>query len=191
MASLARLTGCLCALVLWSSALSALAQEPFGYEQPVVRFKEPILLLNSTLITHSTGYDDVLTASIVDMQVYKPGAAPKPFTELSLAAPIISVVCKDKAYKAYAKVTKSESLIEIAKRLRLRGPLRYAVNGYPIPTELATRLRIAQGGIGQLHIVQPTATEPDTRLDIWLAPAPEKTYPPGTILIRGLAAENK
>ncbi len=77
---------------------------------------------------------------------------------------------------------KSWQFVHLAQRLKLRGPVSYSFNGLPMDDG---HLRIATKAIGKITL---TRTAAGTALDVSTQVAPKKVYPPGTIMIRGMAA---
>lgn len=77
------------------------------------------------------------------------------------------------------QLLKTESLQDLRKRLKLKGPVRYQLEGRPLDDP---KLRIATADIARLD-VQPVAD--GTVVDIHLAVPPPAVHPPGTVLLRG------
>ncbi|MBT9395181.1 hypothetical protein KLP40_18580 [Hymenobacter sp. NST-14] len=78
----------------------------------------------------------------------------------------------------------SESLAQLGRRLKLSGPVQFAINGHWLNTEATSKLRVTPAAIAQLHIILPTDTQSTTVVDIWLKHMPKKEHPPGSIFIR-------
>lgn len=84
---------------------------------------------------------------------------------------------------------KARSLVAIKRGLGLRGPVRFEFNGAPIQDE---SLQIATSEIAGLDVTQATpGTADKTVVNIRSVPYKPAVhhYPPGTIMIRGLAQQ--
>ncbi|MCB2410864.1 hypothetical protein [Hymenobacter lucidus] len=180
-----------CFRLLWvlgfcSVALTSQAQETTFYSRPQAPTSDPIFVLNSTVIINGIVADFTAedNQAITKMMVYKgpssPGAQEIP-SHLQNISPVGVIDITS------PKRVRSQSFPQLGRQLGLRGPLRFAINGYPLNQTAVAALRIAPGAIGQIHIVRPTAEQPETRVDIWLVPPPKpdySKYPPGTIFLR-------
>jgi hypothetical protein len=119
---------------------------------------------------------------IKKMMVYKGHDAPTQWRDLATFG-IIDITLKHKI-----KV-KSRTLMAISKDLGLLAPVRYTINAMPVAN---ANLRIALDAIGEIKITRPTAESAVTTVAISVRPpkpGPPRQDPPGTIYIRGLAAQ--
>ena len=175
----------LCLLALCSVTLVSQAQETTSYSRPLGPFPDPVYVLNSTIIINGVLADFTVqdTKEIKKVVVYKGANTPSdkdiaPQLK-NLGVGVIDITASKRVH--------SQSFAQLGRKLGLRDPLTFALNGHLLDAQTVAALRIAPAAIGQLHIVQPTSRLPETRIDIWLV-APPKTdyskYPPGTIFIR-------
>jgi hypothetical protein len=144
----------------------------------------PLCLLNSAIIIDE-GFLGVSAQEIESLAVYKDRTAPLKWRAL-VAHGIIDVSLKNKR----AANVKSESLADIGKRLRVKGPVSFSVNGMPTTD---TSLRIATQSIGDVKVTPATEDNPLTLIDIQTARRviPPNTMPasgPPRIMIRGTAS---
>jgi hypothetical protein len=144
------------------------AEQPSRTVQP-----QPVFLINSSLIVGS-GLGKINPQDIANIIVYKGPEAPAKWRSLT-ANGIIAITLKPDV-KA---LPKSQSLVEIGKSMKLRGPIIYQLEGLPIDDQT---LRVATADIARLD-TQPTAS--GTVVNIHLAVPPPVVHPPGTILLRG------
>lgn len=173
-------------LGLCSAPIGSYAQETTSYSRPQVPIPDPIYVLNSTIIINGVIADFTAqdTKEIKKIMVYKGADTP---SAQYIAAPHLKNLGVGVLDITSSKQVPSQSFAELGRQLGLHGPLVFALNGHTLDAQAVTALRIAPAAIGQLHIVQPTAELPETRIDIWLV-APPKTdyskYPPGTVFVR-------
>lgn len=166
-----------CLVGLCACAFASYGQATTSYERPKVELPDPLYVMNSTVIINGliASFDP---KDIESINVYKGKDEPPQLRNLGPAG-ILDITC--------SKRIKSESFAQIGRRLGLRGPSIFAINGYPVSAAALNSLRIAPEAIGQIHITQATPESPATRVDIWLTPfkAPNTSkHPPGTIMIR-------
>lgn len=173
-------------LGLGSAPLGSYAQETTSYSRPQVPLSDPLIVLNSTTIINGVigAFTTQDTKEITKVMVYNGTYTPvyqyitAPYLR-NLGVGVIDIIS--------SKRVPSQSFPELGRQLGLHGPLAFALNGHTLDAQAVAALRIAPAAIGQLHIVQPTAELPETRVDIWLV-APPKTdysrYPPGTVFVR-------
>jgi hypothetical protein len=144
------------------------AEQPSRMVQP-----QPVFLINSNLIVGSD-LGKINPQDIASIIVYKGPKVPAKWRSLT-ANGIIAITLKPDV-KA---LPKSQSLVEIGKSMKLRGPITYQLEGLPLED---LTLRVATADIAQLD-TQPTAS--GTVVNIRLVVPPPVVHPPGTILIRG------
>lgn len=144
--------------------------------QAAQRPSRPLILLDSTIIA-GPGLGLLNPQDIASIVVERGLKVPAKWRGLA-ADGFIGITLKPHA----RRLLKTESLQDIRKRLKLKGPVRYQLEGRPIddPT-----LRIATAAIARLD-VQPVTD--GAVVDIHLAVPPPAVHPPGTILIRGVAS---
>jgi hypothetical protein len=153
-----------------------------GPSQPsaVKKWPQPVYILDSSVMI-----GDLLAVNPKDIEsvaVYKDKTLDVPPQWASLTANgIVALTMKNKV-----KI-KSWSFKQIGRRMGITGPVSYSVNGLPVA---GADLRVATNAIGEIKITRATPTVPNTQVDIVITVAqPNKsTYPPGTIMIRGMAA---
>jgi hypothetical protein len=173
----------LCLVGLCTVSSSGYAQETTSYSRPQMPISDPVYVLNSTVIINGL-LAEFTPQEIKGITVYKGPASPGTETVAPQLRNLSSAGVLD--IKS-AKRVKSQSFAQVGRRLGLRGPLTFAVNGHPLDPQAVAALRVAPAAIGQLHILRPTPEAPETRVDIWLVPAPKpdtSNYPPGTIFLR-------
>jgi hypothetical protein len=121
---------------------------------------------------------------IAKLEIYKSGSGPLQWRSLTVPG-IISFTLKAKPKLKL----KAKSLAAIRRSLKLRGPVRFEFNGAPIQDE---SLQIVTSTIAGLEVTQATpGTAAKTVVNIRSVPykpVPHH-YPPGTIMIRGLAQQ--
>lgn len=164
-------------------ALSSNAQETTFYSRPQVPIPDPVYVLNSTIIINGV-LQDINPQEIKGIMVYKGPTSPGAET---VAPQLRNLGTAGVLDITSGKRVKSQSFAQIGRRLRLRGPLTFALNGHPLDAQAVAALRVAPAAIGQLHILRPTPEAPVTRVDIWPVPPPKpdtSNYPPGTIFLR-------
>ncbi|QNH63076.1 hypothetical protein [Hymenobacter sediminicola] len=172
-------------LGLCSLSLVGYAQETTTYSRPQGPIGDPIVVLNSTIIINGVlaEFTPKETSEIKSMTVYK-----GPDTQSSQdIAPHLKNIRGGLIDITADKRVRSQSFPQLGRQLGLKGPLTFALNGQPLDPQAVAALRIAPAAIGQIHLVQPTADAPQTRVDIWLVPPPKpdtSKYPPGTIFLR-------
>jgi hypothetical protein len=118
------------------------------------------------------------------IEVYKIDSGPVKWR--TLAGPgIMSITMKAKPRLKL----KARSLVAIKRELGLHGPVRFEFNGAPIQDE---SLQIATSEIAGLDVIQTTPGTADKTVvnirSVLYKPAVHH-YPPGTIMIRGLAQQ--
>ncbi|UOQ65729.1 hypothetical protein [Hymenobacter volaticus] len=155
------------------------AQDP-NQSAVVKKWPQPIYILDSSVIIGDLS--DFKPSDIETLAVYKDKSpdVPSQWTSLTVNG-IIALTMKSKVK------LKSWSFKQIGRRVGIKGPISYSVNGLPVT---GADLRIATNAIGEIKITRATPTAPGTQVDITISTAqPSKsTYPPGTIMIRGTAA---
>jgi len=142
----------------------------------------PLVILNARLITGLGGLDELSPDNIKKVAVYKggnyPSATPAQWRGLD-ANGIIDLTLKKKVR------LKSQSLTQLGRSLQAKGPVSYTINGLPAASGT---LRIVTAEIEELQVVRTLA---GTTLHVRVysvSNRPAKTYPPGTIMIRGTAS---
>ncbi|TGD80645.1 hypothetical protein [Hymenobacter wooponensis] len=140
-------------------------------------------MLNSTIIINGL-LQELNPQEITSVEVYKGPGSP----EAPTAAPHLKNLSPAGALNiTSSKRVRSRSFAQVGRRLGLRGPLIFALNGHTLTSQDAAALRIAPSAIGQVHILRPTPEAPETRVDIWLTLSPKSEsshHPPGSIFIR-------
>lgn len=154
----------------------------------VARQQGPLYLLNSRLLIGTDGLGKINPQDIDKLVVYKgtsnsATATPTQWRGLD-ANGIVAITLK----KHVKRRLKSQSLAQLGRHLQAQGPVSYTINGLPAASGA---LRIATASITEINLV-PTLS--GTTVGVWLGggpsqptPTPTKTYPPGTIMIRGTA----
>ncbi|WP_044001210.1 hypothetical protein [Hymenobacter swuensis] len=157
----------------------AYAQEQVSYVRSATEQAEPIYLLNSTIIINGL-FADFSPNDIQGIEVYKPSMRTDDSTllpwQVSLGTGVLIINSKRRVA--------AESLSQLARRMKISGPLQFAINGHWLSSEATSNLRITPAAIAQLHIILPTAIQSATVVDIWLKRMPKKDHPPGSIFIR-------
>lgn len=149
---------------------------PAAPTQSVQRiWPRPVCLLNSHIIVN--GLDIVKPQDIEKVDIYKEPKQSTPMKWWSLTEHgIINIKLKP----GVKLRLKTKSLAAIRRQLKLSGLVSFKLNGMRLEDE---SLRIADDSIEGFDVSE-------TVVNIRLAPpkpAPPHTYPPGTILIRGVA----
>jgi hypothetical protein len=134
---------------------------------------QPVFLINASIIV-GNGLGQVNPQDIAYIMVYKGLEAPAKWRSLTTNG-ILAITLKPDV-KA---LPKSQSLVEIGKSMKLRGPITYQLEGLPLED---LTLRVATADIARLDTQQ---TDAGTVVNIHLAVPPPVVHPPGTILIRG------
>jgi hypothetical protein len=150
--------------------------------QPVI--PEAVIILNGRYLTGMNVLGTINPQQIAKIDIYKQGGGPKQWRSLTVPG-IVSLTLKA---KPRLKV-KSKSLAAIKRRLRLRGPVQFELNGAPIQDE---SLQIVTEAVAEFDVTHTTSdTAAKTVVNIRLVPYKPAThnYPPGTIMIRGLAQQ--
>ena len=161
---------------LWTCVLVSNGQAIVSYSRPQAQIPDPLFVLNSSIINGLLS--DFKPNSIKNIRIYKEASDAPPYLKNLGPASVIDI--------SYHKHINSKSFAQIGRRLGLRGPLTFAVNGYAIAPAALTGLRVAPAAIAQIHITQPTPESPETRVDIWTVsekPDDSKNQP-GSIMIR-------
>jgi hypothetical protein len=191
---------CLC-----GSAMASLAQQappalppPVGAEirtQRVVTpaatapqdrpsFPEPVYIINGRYIGGSDALVKINPQQVAKIEIYKQGQGPTQWRSLTTPG-IVSLTLKAKPNVKW----KAKSLSAIKRRLRLHGPVQFELNGASIQDESLQIVTEAVAGFDVTRATPDTAAK--TVVNIRLVPykpAPH-SYPPGTIMIRGLAQQ--
>jgi hypothetical protein len=145
-----------------------------AFDQPSRTVRpQPVFLINSHVIVGS-GLAKVNPQDIADITVYKGFEAPAKWRSLTENG-ILAITLKPHVKPAL----KTESLAKIGKRLKLRGPITYQLEGLPLED---LTLRVATADIARLDTQQ---TGISTVVNIHLVVPPPVVHPPGTIMIRG------
>ena len=144
----------------------------------------PLLLLESRMFIGVNDLSNINPQDIDKIVLYKGGDSPTTTPALwrGLDANGIIVLTLKKKVRL-----KSQTLMQLGRHLQAQGLVSYTLNGLPVTTG---SLRIATASIEEVKLT-PTAT--GTTVGVWLRSTPgpsrsAKSYPPGTILIRGAAA---
>jgi hypothetical protein len=138
---------------------------------------EPIYLLDNKLIISNEYLVKAIDPQAIHaIQVYKAnGSTPAQWRGLATNG-IISITLKQK------RRLKSWTFSQLGRRLQLAQPVSYTLNGMPI-TDVGWHIaRVAIGNIALTHNATGTVVELRT------LQAPKTVYPPGTIMIRGMAS---
>jgi hypothetical protein len=162
---------------MWAMTDIACAQQIQSYIRPEA---EPIYLLNSTTIINGL-FADFVPSDIKAIEVYKLSMRSNDSTSLpwQVGVGTAGVLIVNSTRRVPA-----ESLTQLGRRLKLSGPLQFAIDGHWLNAEATNKLRITPAAIAQLHIILPTETQSITVVDIWLKHMPKKEHPPGSIFIR-------
>jgi hypothetical protein len=153
---------------------------------------EPVFILNGRYLTGGRALGAINPQQIDKVEVYRSGSGPMQWRSLTVPG-IISITLKA---KPKLKV-KARSLAAIKRGLGLHGPVNFEFNGASIQDE---SLQVVTGAIVGLDVTQAapgTADKvvvnirsvPFKQVGPQVAPAQPKVYPPGTIMIRGLAQQ--
>jgi hypothetical protein len=140
---------------------------------------QPLFLLNSEIII-APDFSGLQPANIKALKVYKGSDAPAPWRDL-VTNGIIDVTPQQKIKP------RIRTLAAVGKSLGLLEPVRYSVNAMPVKDG---SLRIALEAIGEIKVTPATPEMPAT-LNITVRPpkpGSPRQVPPGTIYIRGVAA---
>lgn len=149
----------------------------------------PLFLLNSRLFVGPVGLGKINPQDIDKVIVYKGGYpttdTPVQWRGLDMNG-IIAITLK-KHVKARLK---SQSLAQLARHLQAQGTVSYSINGLPAASGA---LRVATVSIAEMKLVR---TPGGTTVGVWLQGGLSqgepsqltKIYPPGTIMIRGMAS---
>ena len=145
-----------------------------------------LVLLNSRLIAGLGGLGELKPKDIEKIDIYKGGDHPGTTTPAQWrgldANGIIAVTLRKKAR------LKSQTLAQLGRHLQAKRPVSYTINGLPTANGA---LHIITASIEEIKMAR-TAT--GTIVGVWLlqgSSQPTKTYPPGTILIRGTAYHHR
>lgn len=158
--------------------------------RPVI--PEPVVILNGGYLTGMNALGTLNPQQIDKLEIYKSGGGPVQWR--SLTAPgIISITLKSKPKLKL----KAKSLAAIRRSLKLRGPARFEFNGAPIQDESLQIITSTIAGLDVTRATPGTAAEavvnirsvPSKRTGPQGVPAQSAIYPPGTIIIRGLAQQ--
>jgi hypothetical protein len=136
----------------------------------------PFYLINSRVLVGAS-LAKVNPQGIADVCVYRDANAPAKWRGLATNG-LIAI-----ALKPYVLLRiKTKSIAAIGRGLDLRGPVTYQLEGLPLED---LTLRIATADIAKFDTQQ---TASSTVVNIRLARTKSSTYPPGTILIRGVTS---
>lgn len=164
------------------SAASTLTAVILKQDRPVI--PEPVIILNGRYLSGMNGLGIIKPQQIAKIDIYKQGEGPMQWRSLTVPG-IVSLTLKA---KPKLKI-KAKSLAVLKRRLRLHGPVQFELNGTPIQDE---SLQIVNETIAGFDVTPATSdTAAKTVVNIRLVPykpAPHD-YPPGTIMIRGLAQQ--
>jgi hypothetical protein len=153
------------------------SQAPTG--QMATPRPQPLFLLNSEVII-APDFSGLQPADIKTLMVYKGQDAPAQWREL-VTNGVIDVTPRQKIK------LRSRTLVAVGKGLGLSGPVHYFVNAMPVKDG---SLRIALEAIGEIKVMRAT---PETPAILAISvrppkPSPPRQDPPGTIYLRGVAA---
>lgn len=145
---------------------------------------EPVIILNGRYLMGMNALGAINPQQIDRIEIYRLDSGPVQWR--TLAEPgIMSITMKAKPRLKL----KARSLTAIKRGLGLRGPVSFEFNGAPIQDE---SLQIATSEIAGLDVTQATPGIVDKAVvnirSVPYKPAPNH-YPPGTIMIRGLAQQ--
>jgi hypothetical protein len=143
---------------------------------------EPVIILNGRYLTGMNALSKINPQQIAKIDIYKQGQGPAQWRSLTTPG-IISLKLKA---KPRVKL-KARSLAAIKRELGLRGSIRFELNGIPIQDESLQIVTDAIAGFDVTHATPDTTGQ--TVVTIRLVPYQPKVYPPGTIMIRGLAQQ--
>lgn len=172
--SLFLLAGCLPGYLAAAQATSSAPAGPAAARETTR--SEPIYLLDNKLIISNEYLVRAIDPQAIQaMEVYKTDdGAPAKWRGLA-ANGIISITLKQKVR------LKSWTFSQLGRRLQLAQPVSYTLNGVPIANADWHIARVAIGTIALTRGATGTVVELST------LHAPQKVYPPGTIMIRGAA----
>lgn len=145
---------------------------------------EAVIILNGRYLTGVNMLGTINPQQIAKIEVYKQGQGPAQWRSLTTTG-ILSITLKA---KPRVKL-KARSLAAIKRRLKLHSPVRFELNGAPLQDESLQIVTEAIAGFDVTHTTSDSAIK--TVVNIRLVPykpAPH-SYPPGTIMIRGLAQQ--
>lgn len=155
------------------ASTAAVAQQPM-----------PLLLLESWMFIGVNDLSNIHPQNIEKIVLYKGGDSrtTTPALWRGLDANGIIVLTLKKKMRL-----KSQTLAQLSHHLQTQGPVSYTLNGLPVASGA---LRVATASIEEVKL---TRTETGTTVGVWLRSVPgpsqsTKTYPPGTIMVRGAAA---
>ncbi|GAB3638366.1 hypothetical protein GCM10027422_39560 [Hymenobacter arcticus] len=134
---------------------------------------QPVFLVDARIIIGNS-LSQLNPQDIADVQVYKDRNAPAKWRSLTTNG-LIAITLKPRAKPKL----KTESLAAIGRKLKLRGPVSYQLEGLPLD-DLA--LRVVTADIAGLD-TQPGTS--GTLVNIHLVVPPPAVHPPGTIMLRG------
>ncbi|RZK93392.1 MAG: hypothetical protein EOO62_32015 [Hymenobacter sp.] len=151
---------------------------------------EPVVILNGRYLTGMTILGTLSPQQIDKVEIYKPGTGSMQWRSLTTLG-IISIEFK---VKTKLKL-KARSLAALKRGLGLRGPVRFEFNGAHIQDESLQIITSTIAGLDVTQAMPGTATKaivnirsvPFKPAGPQAAPAQPVVYPPGTIMIRGLA----
>lgn len=151
---------------------------------------EPVVILNGRYLMGVGALSTISPQQIDKLEIYKPGGGPVQWRSLTEPG-IISLTLKAKPKLKL----KARSLAAIKRGLRLHGPVRFEFNGASIQDESLQIVADAIAGLEVTRAAPGTADKtvvnirsiPSKPAGPQAAPLQPKTYPPGTIIIRGLA----
>jgi hypothetical protein len=147
-------------------------------------FPEPVYIINGRYIGNADALGKINPQQIAKIEIYKQGQGPAQWRSLTTPG-IVSLTLKAKPNVKW----KAKSLSAIKRRLRLHGPVQFELNGASIQDESLQIVTEAVAGFDVTRATPDTAAK--TVVNIRLVPykpAPH-SYPPGTIMIRGLARQ--
>ena len=160
------------------SAELALAAVTLKQNRPVI--PEPVYIINGHYLSNSNMLREIKPQQIAKIDIYKQGQGPMHWWSLTSRG-IVNITLKHRV-----KV-KAKSLASIKREFGLHGPVRFELNGAAIQDEL---LQIFTDAIAGFDVTSATpGTSEKTVVNIRLVPYQPKVYPPGTIMIRGLAQQ--
>ncbi|NML65954.1 hypothetical protein HHL22_12135 [Hymenobacter sp. RP-2-7] len=142
----------------------------------------PLCIINGRYLTSMSVLNAINPQQITKLDIYKQGSGPMQWRSLT-AAGLVSLALKTKPrIKLQAR-----SLAAIKRGLKLRGPVRFELNGAPIQDESLQLVADAIAGFDITRAAPQTAAA--TVVNIRLVPYTSQptVHPPGTIMIRGLA----
>jgi hypothetical protein len=160
------------------SAVPGITAAPHSPSAARSMWPQPVYLVNSHIIVNSSA--SIKPNDIADIHVYKGASVPAQWQTLATNG-LLDITLK----RGVKLKLKTKSLAAIRRQAQSTGPVSCKLNGLPINDNT---LRVATTGIEGLDLQRD---ETKTVINIRLAdqPSAPSSYPPGTIMIRGIAQQ--